>query len=217
MRHTTTLVLVAVGAPWLLAAEALGQPTRKPPGVCFRGRPASVCRAFWVTEVGYYQRLASTAVTGVLPPAGSTLAHLNSHASWEIGGMVNRGRASAMGGTVLVGFDDLGHRLGAKGRYRRWLAGHDRVIDLSGGVLRAYSTDSYPDLPAAAYGATGDVSFGWGDWVGVSARVDLLRGRTSRVASAAYGGVRLGSYAAVAATTIAAIASVIAFATTPTS
>jgi hypothetical protein len=214
VRHTT-IALVAFGVGPLLAAEARGQPTGRPPGVCFRGRPASVCRAFWVTEIGYYQRLAASKVKGVLPPAPPTQPHLNSHVSWELGGMVNRGRARAVGATVLVGFDDLGHRVGVKARYRRWLGEHVRTLDLSAGVLRAYSTDSYPDLPAAAYGATGDVSLGWGDWIAVTARADVLRGRTSRVVSAGYGGVRLGSYAALAATAAAVVAAAIAFATTP--
>jgi hypothetical protein len=210
-----TIALAAVGVGSLLTGESHGQSTAKPPGVCFRGRPTTVCRAFWVTEAGYYQRLVATGVKEVLPPAQRTLAHLNSHASWEIGGMVNRGQSRAVGATVLVGFDDLGHRLGVKGRYRRWLGGHERTLDLSGGVLRAYSTDSYPDLPAAAYGVTGDVSLGWGDRIAVTAQADLLRGRSGRAVSALYGGVRLGSHLAIGATVIAVLVGVIVFATTP--
>ncbi len=98
-RRITALVAVGIGS--LLAPESRGQPAAEQRGICFRGRPPAVCRGFWVTEVGYYHQLVVTKVEGVLPPASPTRAHLESHVSWELGGMVNRGRAHSVGATGL--------------------------------------------------------------------------------------------------------------------
>ncbi len=181
------------------------QTNSEPKRVCFRGRPAQYCRAFWLTEAGYYRRLSGSDFVEAYPTQSFDREHLSSHWSWEIGAMVNRQSMSALGATVLLGMDGIGNRVGLKGRYRRWLDRQGGTLDLSAGVLKAQAAGSFPDWASDAGGLTADVSLGWGDLIATTARVDLLRRRDGTMVNAVYAGARLGSYPAVIGTTAAAI------------
>ena len=177
----------------------------QPKRICFRGRPAEFCRAFWLTEAGYYRHLAGSRFVEPSTTHSFVQEHLSTHWSWEVGGMVNRGSSSAVGATVLLGMDGRGERVGLKGRYRRWLDRDGGTVDLSAGILRAHVAGTFPDWSPEALGVTADVSVGWGDLIATTARADLLRRRDGQVVNAVYGGVRLGSYPAVIGTATAAI------------
>lgn len=110
------VMLLAVVASALPLVEASGQANREPKRLCFRGRPAAFCRAFWVTEVGRYWWLAGSGFVEPHARGAFERTDLDTHLSWEIGGMVNRSPATAFGATALLGGDGRGTRLGLKGR-----------------------------------------------------------------------------------------------------
>jgi hypothetical protein len=162
--------------------------------------------------VGQYWRLGGSGFVESYPDASFHRNHLGSHLTWEIGAMANRGPAAALGATLLLGTDNRGTRLGVKGRYRRWFGSRGGTLDLSGGALKAVAAGSFPDFSRPSYGATADVSLGWGDWVAGTARADLLRRNDGQMVNAAYAGVRLGSYPAVVATVAGAVVVALAIA-----
>ncbi len=198
------------------ASFAPAAQTRAP--FCFRGRALPRCRAFLLTEVGYYQRAVSTEQLYPDSERSRSIPELDSHLSWDVGYMKNLDRSKAVGGTVMLGTGDAGIRAAAKARHRWWisndLAGGDGTVDLSLGVLSAglRSPGTAPaDNPGTGFsyvtrgvGLTGEATLGYGDYIGVSVRAEVLRAN-GRTATAAFGGVRLGSYPAVAASTIGAL------------
>jgi hypothetical protein len=111
--------------------------------------------------------------------------------SWQAGALANRGR-SALGATAIVGFglnvnsDRPVHdtRLGALGRYRRWL-GRGASLDLSAGPV----VELRQGAPAALL-TTAAVAVGWANDIALSGRVDV-GGATG---PAWFAGVRLGSH-----------------------
>lgn len=195
------LVALSLAAPELEAQRAPALEAS-----CFRGRPAPECGSFWITEAGYYRRLGGSEVDRNLGDVTIAAPALDSHLSWEVGGMVNHGPIEAFGGTLLVGVDNAGARLAVKARYRRWL-GRSSTLDFSGGPARAVAR--VPDTGGArfhtrAYGVTGDIALGWGDWAAVTVRAEALR-VGDRTVGAVYGGARLGSYPAVGVTVAGAL------------
>ena len=204
MRGVVAMFVVGVvGA--LTVAPASGQANKSPKQLCFRGRPAAACRAFWLTEVGRYMRFGGSSFVESGRVGSFEVTHLSTHLTWELGGMVNRSPATAVGATALIGGDGRGTRLGLKGRYRRWLGPGEGTLDVSGGVLKAVVAGSYPDFSRESYGATADVSLGWRDFVAGTVQADLLRTRNGEMVNAVYGGVRVGSYPAVIGTVAGAI------------
>lgn len=169
---------------------------------CFVGRPMPMCKTFWLTEFGYYRRAMGTGFIQDFQTASFERSNLDHHYSWEIGVMSNRSPRTAIGGTLHLGADGSGVRVGLKGRHRRWIAGKG-VMDASAGVLRAAVRAPHPTLTAPGYGVTGDVAIGWRDWAAITVRGDVLRG-DGRTVSALYGGVRVGSYPAIVGTVAAA-------------
>ena len=83
--------------------------------ICFRGKPAPYCKTFFLTEVG------------------ATLNGL----SWELGGMYNLNKRSALGATFFISIRDYDdYAAGFKFRYRHWLNSFDGFsIDISPGLL----------------------------------------------------------------------------------
>jgi hypothetical protein len=197
----------------LLVAAAIGADTMPPPPEpppaprdsaprCLFARPLPRCRSFAVFDVSYHQSLAGNEVRR---PQLSGLRGLDSHLSWEVGYMANRDRQSAVGGAVLVGFDDAGARIGAKARYRRWQPG-DAAVDFSAGLVSAgVRVDDPLRYTARGWGPSGDVSVGWRDIAAVSVRAEALR-TPAGTATGVYGGVRLGGAAGVTASAIGGIA-----------
>jgi hypothetical protein len=161
------------------------------------------CTTFWLTEFAYYRRFTGTGFIQDFETASFDMPDLEDHYSWDIGLMSNRSPRTAIGGTLHLGGGGSGMRIGLKARHRRWIAGKG-VVDLSAGVLRAGIRARYPELNTPAYGITGDAAIGWRDWAALTVRGDVLRG-SGRTASAVYGGVRVGSYAAIVGTVAAAL------------
>ena len=173
------------------ASPAAAQPAgAAEPPICFRGRPLPRCRAFWLTEMSFQRRIAGSG-------EGST-RDLHGHLGWELGGMVNLDSTRAVGGTVMVGTGESGARVAVKGRARRWFDPSGGTLDISAGAVRVVVSPGERRSAAPGYGLTGDVALGWGDLGAVTLGADLVRSR-GELAGAAYAGVRLGSWPALAA------------------
>lgn len=191
------------------AASAQGEAPREaaeaggPRSFCWTGRPAESCRTFLVAEGNFYAPVAGTTYRRAGFPGEFTRErHLATHVAWEVGAMRNVGPRDAVGAAVLLGVDGNGERLALKGRYRRWL-GPRAAVDAAAGVLYARRAAPYPDVAGNVHvpgaGITADVSLGLTDWAGVSVRGDLLFDEEQR-SSALYGGLKLGTRPAAAAT-----------------
>jgi hypothetical protein len=170
---------------------------------CWTGRPVEHCRTFLVAEGNIYAPVVGT----TYPRTGfqgerTREKHLAPHVAWEVGAMRNVGPRDAVGAAVLLGVDANGERLAFKGRYRRWLTPR-AAVDAAAGVLYARRAAPYPDVAGNVHvpgaGVTADVSLGLTDWAGVSIRGDLLFDEDQR-SSAVYGGLKLGTRPAAAAT-----------------
>jgi len=187
---------------------SMGDTVVKRPPICFRGRPLPRCRAFFLTELSYVRRLAGSVLTYDTPSSGGfdpsplSIRDFDSHLSWELGYMVNRGAKSALGGTLMIGTGDAGARTAAKGRYRQWIDGGDASIDFSAGLLSAGVRG--PTGTTRGVGFTSDVTLGVGDFAGVTARAELMRVNNRNI-GALHGGVRLGSLPAVGVSVLGGI------------
>jgi hypothetical protein len=182
----------------IVPANVGAQTTPDSGSVCFEARPLPECKTFWLTEAGYYRPVIGTGSTQRNQTAGFDGPELARYYSWELGGMSNRSRRTAVGATFLIGMEG---RFGLKGRYRRWLPNRG-FVDASAGALRAMVHLPAPHFDTPSYGITGDVALGWRDWAAITVRADALRGG-GRTTAALYGGVHLGSYPAVLATAAA--------------
>ncbi len=130
--------------------------------MCFRGRAGPECTGFPVIEFAPVVRLADKPE----PTDG-----VNSFFIWNLGGMRNIGRQSALGATLKIAADSDGHRLGPAVRYRRWLS-RRTGIDL---YLGAYvsGSDNFVDMRLPS--ATADLALNYGDLVGCGIGVDSIR------------------------------------------
>jgi len=194
---------------------------RRPADLLFRGRPLPACRSFLITEFGLNRALAGR-------PRDAKLWCVTG----ELGIMSNVSPHDALGGTLLVEFDDNGNRVGLKARYRRWLAGsggqaRQMSVEVSGGLFFDGS-DRYVDFDeACADGWNGRcwrermiqypspvaaVQFNLADWISVANQVEWIRLDRGESTWAAYAGIRLGSYAGVVGGLGAAAATAIALA-----
>ncbi|UCE25810.1 MAG: hypothetical protein JSU74_07150 [Candidatus Zixiibacteriota bacterium] len=107
---------------------------------CFRGRPQSHCRLFWITEVGFMTTLASK---------NSNTEYADwSLLTFDVGYMFNVSAKDAIGASVFVraGLEGEDSYMGFRPRYRRWLTkkiGFDASLGI--GSWR-YDTDrtAYP-------------------------------------------------------------------------
>lgn len=148
---------------------------------CFRGRPEPRCHAFWVTEFAYTPRLNANPSGGGGP---------NYYFTWDVGGMVNSGARTALGGGVFLGGEDDGFRFGLRFRYRRWL-NSTTGLDISPGILLAGGDNKrQPKFP----GFTGSLGVMHRDLFGISAQLEVVRDTSGRVETAWYGGVKFASY-----------------------
>ena len=113
MKRAIVFVLtLALSLSWAAPARAQDtRPTVSVPsggGFCFRGRPKPKCGTFMITEFA------------MLRPLGPVL-DVDPMMELELGMMVNIGRRSAIGGTLLFGGDESWDRVVMGVRYRRWL------------------------------------------------------------------------------------------------
>lgn len=196
------------------AAGQLAQPRPEPPrserSFCWQGRPMESCRSFLLAEGGAHTLLAGSRYRRIGFGYGNRgvtrKPHLTGHVNWEAGVMINRSPAHAVGATVLVGADANGLRLGAKGRYRRWM-GREAALDLGAGVLAAQQSAPFEGADVNnpgnrhvwAGGLTGDAALGLTDWASLSVRGDLLLDAQGSPSHGVYAGLRLGTRPAAVA------------------
>src|SRR5690242_6625913 len=157
-----------------LPSQQPGVMTETPRGMCFRARPLTDCRAFWLTEFGLAARLGSASS----PDALLTM---------ELGAMRNVGAQSALGGSLYLslndGAGDVGG-VGVKPRIRRWL-GPGIALDVSPGILLA---------GGGSPGFTGHVGLTVRDWLALTMQAQTVQPTNSGGRALAwFGGARLGA------------------------
>lgn len=174
--------------------------------LCWRPRPAPLCRAYIPTEFAYEHPVASTwTQTGPFQEDD-----FNRRFTMAAGLMRNRGPSTALGGLLAFTTDHpegLG-LLRGEGRYRRWI-GSRTGVDVGLGLAQqwVYSRDGVEDVRAVGFTAGVGLDF---QFIGVDARIDRLRGG-GRSRNGAFVGVHAGSEAAAAASSVAALVTLIAF------
>lgn len=185
---TTAIGLLVVFASKTSAQDSTAQKTHR---YCWRGRPAPTCDGFLLTELTYFRAIVNPSATLTYPSYGDPPAtyRYDVHPSeWkfsaEVVGMINRGKHSAVGGTLLIDGGPEGASIGLKGRYRRWLTPEGIALDFGAGfqttkdkVFRNASTSGQPILlyqgPRNSVGFTGDVALNASEYVAIVSRVDI--------------------------------------------
>src|SRR5438105_5376451 len=97
----------------------------KPPSdLCWRGKPASRCRSFWITEMSGEYAYATTSTHYTFSYGTDVRSYSRRDVSpqllWTIGPMFNRSPTRAIGGTVSAGFVNDGSRFAIEARQRQW-------------------------------------------------------------------------------------------------
>lgn len=185
-----------------LSDGASAQPSgvAEPPRLCFRGRPTPACDRFVITEIGFYHPVLRSRREADFTPRLS-YPDVERQGTAQIGGMVNRGANSAVGGTILFGLGAGAADFGLIGRYRRWLSPDGMSIDLGAGLIQG---STYPSDVAEARGVMAEVAINAADYGALVVRTDLLRGR-GETNAALFSGVRVGSRPAIATGVVLAI------------
>jgi hypothetical protein len=157
MRH---IALFAVALLASVAGVAAQEPGAAPPAddFCFRARPRSECRVFFVTNTGAYLQLDAPDVD-----------QIRFAADW--GAMVNVSSASAVGASWFL-FAQSGDNVttGPALRWRRWL-GSTQSLDIAlgtnvyGGASESFDVGSVLGL----------VKYNPLPWLGIAARPELIR------------------------------------------
>jgi hypothetical protein len=167
--------------------------------VCWRARPAAICKSWIVTEVAMERATHTTTTTpqqGFQSGGLYPIKDFSTQFALTLGGMRNVRPAAALGiiGSVVATPASEEHLGRVEARYRSW-TNPDIGLDLSagyfGGAVRAQDQRTFRPT-TAAYGATASVGFST-TYLGADARVNLLRtadGRTLRSSSLA---LRMGS------------------------
>lgn len=118
---------------------------------CFTARPLPECRTFLVSEVGLGRRVAGTE-----PPDQQEIDQMM---EWrfvmELGLMVNRDEATALGGSVVIRVGDETIIWGPRARYRRWLA-DGRAWEIAAAALLTSGDVAWADEPASVRWASYD-------------------------------------------------------------
>lgn len=177
--------------PFALLLSATFLAAQKP--LCFKGAPAERCVSFLITEFTFGP---GTTTSSRRPPF---------FGDWEIGMMTHVGAKSAIGGTVVLNYDEHDRAfLGIRPRYRGWLS-RSLALDLSGGLYVAGLNDVARTTRRPAVTARVGITFK--DWIGLTVGTDALRlgiGPTARVETPILIGIRLGGYAGIASWPLAA-------------
>src|SRR5262245_15054374 len=145
-----SIALVALSLPSIGWAQ-------EPRPLCFRGRPATRCHHFLITETG----LVVSPFTG---PSGAPANFV-----FDVGGMVNRGPRRAYGGSVFVVTDDLDRWMfGLRPRARFWLSRHVGLDVAPGVLLGGWEFGFYrPKFP----GFSGYAGLTLADWLAVGVQL----------------------------------------------
>lgn len=172
MLRSPTITLMLTALAFFLPVDGMAD------GACFRGKPNSDCRSFWITEAGALYRFAKVKTHDEW---FATLMY-----NWELGLMFNRNTPDAIGATLFLDFDDYLNNVqtGIRLRYRRWLS-HRISLDIAPGVV---VTGSKVDnmFPSA------EILVNAGDFVALTLRLDMRHRRVT-----GYGGIRFCSYPGV--------------------
>jgi hypothetical protein len=170
---TAVLVLAATLSPAVLPAQRDAAP---PAHWCYRGRPASQCDAFVLTEFGAAFRVADNRqTTGPLY-------------TWELGVMSNHGAKRAFGAALFAQAGNEVFAAGIRPRARVWLTG-STSLDLAPGLVLTGTS------PGPGFSGLAAVNFG--DIAAVTTNLMVLRprpfetGRGARVSL--FVGGRVGS------------------------
>jgi hypothetical protein len=152
-------------------------------GLCFHGHPQARCSAFLVTEAG---------------AAFSVPIDDDPNLTFQAGVMFNVGPRSAVGGVLLGGAFQNDARLGARVRYRHWLT-PKLTLDVAPGLL--FVNDAFTSQEP---GFSGELSVGYGEWVAVTAQLEVLPFEFA-TETRGFFGLKLGSYPGAVATAGAAV------------
>lgn len=201
LRPCLTVLFMAGAMSSTITTNAVAQdsvaPTSSPQPAqkhCWRGRPKPTCDAFLLTEFSFLRSVVSPSARYTVTYSYDSIPRTYSYEvrptewkfSWEIGGMFNRGKKSAIGGSLMIDANSDGANVGMKARYRRWLTPDGLALDFSAGVRTARDELSpgyvHPDAEVYAYSGprnsvafTGDVAINAMDYVAVVTRVDVSR------------------------------------------
>jgi hypothetical protein len=163
--------------------------------LCWTRRPLTECRSWVVSEIGLEMNVGLT--SGARVNSYYTIPDFPSRPAFTLGHMFNRGDDHAIGWTAGLAKD---WRYGfvttrLETRYRKWYS-TSRAIDLSAGVARKAIHDSAQQR-VHAVGITSSAGVS-NTYLGVDARVDLLRG-DGRFARGGSLGIHTGSQLALPA------------------
>ncbi len=161
----------------------------------FYPKPKPECGSFLITEFGYTYRLDRSPDKPL---------YLN----WELGWMMNRNKRSALGGTILFGFnqDFENTRFGLKPRFRWWLT-KTESLDLSAGILLPAGKNHSFISPSY----TGHVGLNLGDCFALTGQVEVIRRGKSGTDVAWCGGFKLGTpFVAISSSAVAVVIGVLA-------
>jgi hypothetical protein len=180
------------------AGQMRAQPTSgKPDGaaVCFNASPLPRCRSFAVVEVALMPIHNRHPESFTDPTQLSYFGSLEDFVSVELGWLRNRANRSAVGATLAVGTmsGDAG-RYAVKGRYRWWLPSQFALDADAGPLAVSGGSVKGPFGRNGAIGATVGAALAYRDLVAITGNFDMVKG--DRAQSAAYVGVRAGSWAA---------------------
>ena len=215
-QHRRTLTRVLVGISLVASFEApveAQEPSSQVGDVrhaaefCFTSQPSPECGSYLIFEITGAARLtgttrlyAPTAVPYAGCTVGCTIEDQPGYIAWDLGYMKTRSSRYALGGSLQLGGNEDGVRLGLRARSRVFIS-HYGVVDLSAGPLAQRIGRAAE--PREAYGATADAALGIRRIGVLLIGTDLVNDR-HRLATAVHGGVRLESLPAVAATALVA-------------
>jgi hypothetical protein len=186
VRRSLPAALAILGA---LTAPASAQ------SLCWKRRPLTECKTWVVSEAGFEKSVGQTSIGHKLTyPRNDFMSRL----TLSLGLMSNRGTDHALGLTASLAAEDDRYGFGTtrlETRYRKWYS-HGAAVDLSAGLSRKAIDDSLWHRANAA-GITTAVGIS-NTYLGIDARVDLLRG-DGRFLHGASVGVRAGSQMALPA------------------
>lgn len=190
-------------APALLAlsgASAAAQTNGR--GFCWlRTQPAPACRSFLVMEAAVEIPFATT--TSEYTPAFSTQTQQSNDYTTRyvlsVGGMVNRGPSTAVGGTMGFVLGRSWRELPARAelRVRNWQG--KTALDFSAGPTRRGIAARSGGGSVTGYGGTAAVGVEYG-FVGADLRVDAVRAEGRNVAAGFVGGKAVAAGAPIAVT-----------------